>query len=125
MHDIVDYVMATSSISLSRAEKLAMVDSAYHDLFGLGSLDAFLADEQVTELTIDGPEQVYVRYNAEDMRAIETPFENSAVLERAVQRVLLANAGTQITQSEPVLELGAILGKRPARLTIIAPPLSP
>src|SRR5260221_12608038 len=125
IHDMVDYVLATSSISLSRADKLVLLDTAYHDLFGLGSLDSFLADEQVTELTIDGPEQVYVRYNAEDMRAIETPFENSAMLERAVQRVLLATTGAQVTESEPVLEVGAMLGKRPARLTIIAPPLSP
>src|SRR5258707_1175291 len=56
---------------------------------------------------------------------LETPFDNSAQLERAIQRVLLANAGVQITESEPILEVGAVFGKRPARLTIIAPPLSP
>src|SRR5258708_23083566 len=110
IHDIVDYVLATSSISLSRADKLILLDTAYHDLFGLGALDSFLADEQVTELSIDGPEQVYVRYNAEDMRPVETPFDNSAQLERAIPRVLLANAGVQITEAEPVLEVGAVLG---------------
>src|SRR5450432_363799 len=41
IHDIVDYVLATSSLSLSRADKLTLLDTSYHDLFGFGTLDSY------------------------------------------------------------------------------------
>ncbi len=124
IRDVLDYVLATDSINLSRADRLVALDITYHDLFDFGPLYSALSDETVTEFTIDGPDRVHIRHNAEDMQAFDGTFDDSAHLERVVGRVL-ATAGTQLSQRDPVLELGMALAGRPARLTVIAPPISP
>jgi len=58
------------------------------------------------------------------MTPIDSSFDDPAHLRRTVQRVL-SFAGTQISSDEPVLEVGVTLANRPARLTVIAPPISP
>jgi pilus assembly protein CpaF len=124
IRDNLDYVLATESISLSRADRLLALDVIYHDLFDFGPLYSALIDETVTEFTIDGPDRIYIRHNAQEMVVFDAAFDDAAHLERVVGRVL-AIIGTQVSQRDPVLELGVELVGRPSRLTIIAPPISP
>ncbi len=124
IREVIDYVLAVDGITLSRADRSTVLDLVYRDLFSFGPLDAYLRDETITELTIDGPERIHVRRGSEEMTPVNVQFEDNTHLERIVQRVLTI-AGAQMTDSEPVLEVGAVLTSRPARLTVAAPPYSP
>jgi len=124
VRDIVDYVLATESVSVSRADRLLILDVAYRDLFGFGPLDAYLADDNVTELTVDGPDKIYVRHGAADMTPVEVNFDDAVHLEHIIQRVL-ATEGTLLSDVEPILELGTVAAGRPARLIVTGPPVSP
>jgi type IV secretory pathway ATPase VirB11/archaellum biosynthesis ATPase len=124
VREVVDYVLAVEGIKLARSERLAVLDLVYRELFSFGPLDAFLRDDTVTELTIDGPERVYVRHGADDLVPVDSYFDDMGHLERIVQRVL-STAGAQLSEGEPFLEVGTRLAGRPARLTVAAPPASP
>ncbi len=124
IRDVIDYVLAVDGLTLSRADRFALLDLAYRDLFSFGPLDDYLRDPAITEVTIDGPERVHARRGAEDMVAVDTYFEDTPHLERIVQRVL-STAGAQLSEREPFVEVGSVLAGRPARLTVAAPPVSP
>ncbi len=124
IREVADYVLAVEGIRLARADRLALLDILYTDLFRFGPLAAYLSDATVTELTIDGPERVHVRHGAGDPVAVESYFEDGLHLARLVQ-CALSTAGAQLDESEPFLEVGTLMAGRPARLTVAAPPASP
>jgi hypothetical protein len=123
IREVVDYVLAVESIRLSRAERLSILEIVWQDLFELGPLAPYLADETITELTIDGPDRIYIRYGSDDMVPADILFDDAAHLERIIQRVL-STAHTQLTRNDPVVEVGTVLSGRPARLTVFGPPIS-
>lgn len=124
IRDVANYVLSVESINLPRADRLALLDELYHDLFRFGPLSRYLDDQNITEITIDGPERVYIRSGAAEMRDAEVHFDDAAHLERLVRRVL-AIGGAQLNEHEPFLEVGVSLAGRTARLTIISAPISP
>ncbi len=121
VRDIVDYVLATETIRVSRADHLLILDVAYRDLFAFGPLDDYLADENVTEVTID---RIYIREGAGDMTPVKAYFDDEVHLEHVVQRVL-ATEGASLSEIEPILELGIVAEERPARLIVTGAPVSP
>jgi pilus assembly protein CpaF len=125
IREVADYVLAIDGLNLTRAERSLVLDEVYRDLFSFGPLDIYLADETITELTIDGPERVFVRRGvAEKMTAVDAYFDDVGHLMRVIQRILLS-AGAQLSETDPFVEIGAVLAGRPARLTVAAPPVSP
>lgn len=124
IREVADYVLAVEGINMARADRLALLDRLYADLFSLGPLDSFLNDETITELTIDGPERVHLRRGAGDMAAADVRFDDGVHLERTVRRVLLT-VSAELSERDPFIEVGTILHGRPARLTVAAPPASP
>src|SRR5256885_11176679 len=57
VRDVIDYVLATETISLSRAERLSVLDIVYEDLFHFGPLAPYLAEPTLSEFTVDGPDR--------------------------------------------------------------------
>lgn len=123
IREVADYVLAVESIRLARPDYLALIDSIHAILFRFGPLDPYLSDETVTEITIDGPERVHVRHNADDLEAVPEHFLDSEQLARIVAR-LLATVGTTYGPEAPFVEVGLTFGARPARLSVTAPPIS-
>jgi Flp pilus assembly CpaF family ATPase len=124
IREVIDYVLAVDGLTLSRADKSNLLELVYREMFSFGPLDDYLRDETVTELTIEGPEHVYVRRGAEEMSTVDAYFEDIPHLQRLVER-MLANVGAQLSEAEPFVEVGTVLAGRPARLTVAAPPVSP
>lgn len=119
-----DYVLTVEGITLSRADRLAIQDVIYSDLFCLGPLDGYLQDETVSEITIDSADRVHVRRGVGDRIAVDAFFDDAVHLERVIQWTL-ATAGAQLSDSDPFVEVGTVLAGRPARVTVAAPPVSP
>ncbi|MBN1967638.1 MAG: Flp pilus assembly complex ATPase component TadA, partial [Anaerolineae bacterium] len=101
-----------------------LFDAAYRNLFTFGPLDALLADEAITELTIDGFASIHVRHRMGRPEPVQSYFEDGGHLARIVGRIL-TGGGAQLREDEPFVEVGLTLLGRPARLTLIGPPLSP
>ncbi|MBI5959825.1 MAG: type II/IV secretion system ATPase subunit [Chloroflexi bacterium] len=124
LREVVDYVLAVESISLSERDKWVLVDMAYNGLFMFGPLDRYLRDERVTEITVKGPTKIHVRYGLGSMQLVDAAFEDRIHLEEMLTRVL-ATGQAVLSETEPFLEVGVTLAGRPARLSLISPPISP
>lgn len=123
IREVVDYVLATETISLSRSDRLMVQDLAYRDMFGFGPLYDYITDPNVTEITIDGAERVHIRYGANEMQPLDIHFTDAYHLERVVQGIL-STAQTELTPADPILEVGTQIDKRPLRIAVFAPPIS-
>ncbi|MCC7208397.1 MAG: Flp pilus assembly complex ATPase component TadA [Anaerolineae bacterium] len=124
IRDVVDYVLNVESVSVPRAERLALLDAVYDEVFNLGPLRAYLDDEHVTEIVINSYDRLYVRRDGGSLHGAPSGFGDAAHLERVAGRVL-ASAGARLTTDEPLQEVGVKLAGRPARVTVTGAPISP
>ena len=124
VREVGEYVLAVETVTLSREERDRLFDAAYSNLFSFGPLDALLADERVTELTADGHARLHIRRRMGPPEPVPSHFEDAAHLVRILERIL-TSAGSELRDDQPFVEIGVTLLDRPARLTLILPPLSP
>lgn len=120
----VDYVLASESLFLPRAEKQRLLDAVYASMFGFGPLDPYLADESITEITINGPDDVDARYGFGELKRLPVLFEDAAHLRRTVERLVMMQ-GAQLIEWNYFVEIGIERHGRPIRLSIITPPVTP
>jgi pilus assembly protein CpaF len=120
--EIVEYVLTVEGIRLSREDRLRVIEVAYNDLFLLGVLHPLLRDPEVNEIEIAAADRIYVRRSAQKTLT-DLRFRDESQLERVLRRALIAT-GEQLYSGEPLIEVGARLMERPARLTITMPPIS-
>ncbi|MBZ0306124.1 MAG: Flp pilus assembly complex ATPase component TadA [Anaerolineae bacterium] len=116
-----DYVLAMEYISLPAAEKHQIIEQAVSNLFYFGPLDSYLRDEAITEMTMEGPLEAHIRRGFEDFISIKPPFDSVPHLEQMLSRLI---APAVLMSSDPFLEIGLEFYGRPARLSLIAPPIS-
>ena len=124
VREIGEYLLAVETVTLGREERDRLFDAVYSNLFSFGPLDALLADERVTELTADGHARLYIRRRMGPPEPVPSHFEDAAHLVRILERIL-TSAGGELRDDQPFVEIGVTLLDRPARLTLILPPLSP
>lgn len=123
VREVMDYVLAVEGVRLAPADRAALLDAAHRHLFTFGPLDDLLADETITEVTIDGPDRIHVRRGAGSLVRVPAAFEDGAHLARVLAR-LLAAAGAALTPDAPLVEVGATLAGRRARIAAVGPPVS-
>jgi len=124
LREVIDYLLAVESITLSGTEKAALLDKTYRNLFSFGPLDSYLADDNITEITVNGPADIHARYGLGKMQSIPVEFDDRAHLHGILERVL-ATAGRVMSEADPFVETGVVLLGRPARVTVLCPPVSP
>lgn len=123
LREVAEYVFAVEAVTPLPAEKQAILEKAYHNLFGFGPLDALLDDETVTEVSITGPSDVRARRGAGPLELAAIRFDGVAHLEEVLRRAL-ATAGQCLTDENPFVEAGGRLRGRPARISVVGPPVS-
>jgi pilus assembly protein CpaF len=119
--EVADYILAVEAITLSIRDKAALIETAYRNLFTFGPLDDYLNDEQVTEITVNGPSDIHVR--RDKLEAVSAAFDDRAHLAGILDRIA-ASAGAVLTETNPFLEIGVVLAGRPARIVAMAPPVN-
>jgi len=122
--EIAEYVLAVEAITLSPQERRALIDAAYRNLFTFGPLDDYLHEDAITEITINGPHSIHVRRGMGTLEPVEARFDDRFHLASLLERVL-AGAGAVLSDDDPFLEIGVVLAGRAARVSLIAPPISP
>lgn len=121
------YVLAVEAVSVTDAEKAQIVERAYSDLFGYGPLDPLFLDPQITTVAIKGARATAVRTGHGDLTGIGQLFDDADHLRRVITR-LLADAGAdfpdEVRGDSGILEVGLLVGDRPASVHVFAPPVT-
>jgi pilus assembly protein CpaF len=109
---------AERRLRLAAPDRVGQLAGAVVDqVLGLGPLEMLLRDSEVTDVLVNGPDEVWVDRNGELSRA-DVRFESSESLLAAVERVI-APLGLRIDRSSPMVDARLPDG---SRLHAVTPP---
>jgi pilus assembly protein CpaF len=104
---------------LSAERRAMLAELVLRDTVGLGPLEELLADPEVSDVMVNGPEDVYVERRGRIERAT-VRFESEQALRDAIERVL-APAGRRVDELSPMADARLPDG---SRVNVVIPPLS-
>jgi pilus assembly protein CpaF len=104
---------------LTLFEREALVVDVLHELFGLGPLEALLADPTISDILVNRHDQVYVERDGR-LEEVAVVFKDDRHLLQIIERIVSA-VGRRIDESSPMVD--ARLGDG-SRVNAIIPPLA-
>ncbi|MCP4885424.1 MAG: CpaF family protein, partial [Planctomycetaceae bacterium] len=95
-------VAATEQLPLNDAERSRLSADLLEETLGLGPLASLMADPSVTDILVNGPDNVYVeRYGNLELTSVE--FRDADHLTRIIQRIA-SRVGRRIDESVPMVD---------------------
>jgi pilus assembly protein CpaF len=112
-------VAGRERLNVTIAEQVQIVNELLNDMFGVGPIEPLLADESVTDVLVNGPDQVYVERHG---RLELTPykFRDNAHVINVAQRIA-AGVGRRVDESSPMVDARLADG---SRVNVVLPPLA-
>ncbi|WP_418277920.1 CpaF family protein [Isoptericola jiangsuensis] len=104
---------------LSARERSALVQRIVDDALGLGVLEPLLADESVTEIMVNGPEDIFVERSGQVQR-VPTRFASAEQLYQTIDRIV-SSVNRRVDESSPMVDARLPTGER---VNVIIPPLA-
>ncbi len=101
------------------ADKAEIVNRVFSSIRGLGLLDQILADDTITEVMINGPDDIFIEKSGKLTKMKET-FESEQKLEDIIQRIV-GKAGREVNQANPIVDTRLEDG---SRVNVVLPPIS-
>jgi pilus assembly protein CpaF len=104
---------------LSAERRAMLAELVLRETVGLGPLEELLADPEVSDVMVNGPDDVYVERQGRIERAT-VRFDSEQALRDAIERVL-APAGRRVDELSPMVDARLPDG---SRVNVVIPPLS-
>ena len=109
----------TADMALPVSGMVTVTESVYSSIRGFGILDMIMKDDQVTEVMINGCDSIWIEKKGR-LQKLEQSFENTAVLEDTIQRIV-SLAGREVNQANPIVDTRLPDG---SRVNVVLPPVS-
>lgn len=116
--EIIDHKLVHYEITPQEREKIAR--RVFSSLRGLGILDELLDDDSITEIMINGPENIFVEKDGQIYR-YRRQFESEQHLLDIIQRIV-GEAGKEVNQANPIVDTR--IQKDGSRVNVVLPPIS-
>jgi pilus assembly protein CpaF len=107
------------SLPLNRIERERLVEEILDEVLGLGPLEPLLKDEAITDILINGPEQIWVERHGV-LEELELRFQSDEHLLQIIDRIVGA-VGRRIDETSPMVDARLADG---SRVNAIIPPLA-
>lgn len=100
-------------------QKVSIVQQVYSSIRGFGLLDSIINDDTITEVMINGPENVFIEQNGRLFK-LDKQFESQRRLEDVIQRIV-GLAGREVNQANPICDTRLPDG---SRVNVVLPPIA-
>jgi pilus assembly protein CpaF len=94
--------MAQERLALGQAERQTLLQSVFDDILGYGPIDRLLRDPGISEIMVNGPEQVYVerdgKITSTDVRFVDEPH-----LRRIIDKIV-SQVGRRVDEATPMVD---------------------
>ena len=100
-------------------ERIDITERIYDSIRGLGILDSIMKDEKITEVMINGPNDIFVEKDG-TLYKIEQTFDDERQLEDIIQKIV-GQAGREVNQANPIVDTRLPNG---SRVNVVLPPIS-
>ncbi len=117
--EIVAEILAEQKIQLNRQEQRELVSRLLNDMLGLGPLEPLLADDSITDIMVNGHDQVFVERNGK-LELTDVTFRDNAQVMNIANRIV-SQVGRRIDESNPICDARLADG---SRVNLIIPPLA-
>lgn len=117
--DIVSELLAAEGEPLNTRERESLVTEVLDELLGLGPLEPLLQDETITDILVNGFDEVFVERRGL-LERVPTRFQDDRHLLRIIQKIVSA-VGRRVDESSPFVDARLADG---SRVNAIIPPLS-
>lgn len=114
---IVAEKIGTEYIPIER--KVSIVRKVYSSIRGLGLLDTIMADDNITEVMINGTDNIFIEEKGR-LKRINEKFESQRKLEDVIQRIV-GMAGREVNQANPICDTRLPDG---SRVSVVLPPIA-
>jgi pilus assembly protein CpaF len=104
---------------LSLYERESIVTDVLNELFGLGPLEHILLDGEISDILVNGHDQIYVERNGV-LEPVDAVFKDDRHLMRIIERIV-SSVGRRIDESSPMVDARLADG---SRVNAIIPPLA-
>lgn len=103
----------------SIAQRVSIVEQVYSSIRGFGLLDTIIKDDTITEVMINGPENIFIEQNGRLFK-LNKQFESQRKLEDVIQRIV-GLAGREVNQANPICDTRLPDG---SRVNVVLPPIA-
>jgi len=117
--EIVSEILAENRLQLNSVEQQALVDMLVNDMLGLGPLEPLLADDNITDIMVNGVNQVYVERGGK-LELTDVTFRDHRHLMNIATRIV-TRVGRRVDEASPLCDARLEDG---SRVNIIIPPLA-
>lgn len=100
-------------------QRVSIVQQVYSSIRGFGLLDTIINDDTITEVMINGPENVFIEQNGRLFK-LDKQFESQRRLEDIIQRIV-GLAGREVNQANPICDTRLPDG---SRVNVVLPPIA-
>lgn len=104
-------------ISLPQEQQRMLFDEVLAEMVGFGPLEMLLSDESITEIMVNGPNQIYIEQKGK-LREVDVTFENDEHVMRVINRII-APLGRRVDRKWPMVDARLPDG---SRVNAIIPP---
>lgn len=121
VEDKLDELVRANSVEsdLSLGEKIAISTALYNDLRGLSEIQPLLNDNKITEIMVNGPNQVFVEIEGQLIQT-DVVFESKEKLEDIIQKIV-SRMNRMINERSPICDVRLEDG---SRVNIVLPPIA-
>lgn len=103
----------------SMEQRVSIVEQVYSSIRGFGLLDTIIKDDNITEVMINGPEDIFIEKKGRLMK-LDKQFESERKLEDVIQRIV-GLAGREVNQSNSICDTRLPDG---SRVNVVLPPIA-
>ncbi|MFW6115764.1 MAG: CpaF family protein [Chloroflexota bacterium] len=116
---IFEETLAEKQLALSSRERRDLFEQVVADVLGLGPIEPLLRDETITEVMVNGTEQVWIERNGR-LEETDIRFRDTHEVMRIIDRIV-GPLGRRVDESSPMVDARLPDG---SRVNVIIPPLS-
>lgn len=100
-------------------QRVSVVEQIYSSIRGFGLLDSIIKDDTITEVMINGPDNIFIEQNGRLFK-LDKQFESQRRLEDVIQRIV-GLAGREVNQANPICDTRLPDG---SRVNVVLPPIA-
>jgi len=117
--NVVERLIAEESIPMTVTERERLIEEVLDEVFGLGPLEPLLKDPTISDILVNGFDNVYVERNGQ-LKETNVRFKDQAHVRMIIDRIV-SNIGRRIDDSSPIVDARLDDG---SRVCAVIPPLS-
>lgn len=117
IEEITDQTIGEAYVSIE--QRVEIVRQVFSSIRGFGLLDTIMIDDSITEVMINGSDNIFIEKNGRVVRLDET-FESQRRLEDIIQRIV-GLAGREVNQANPIVDTRLPDG---SRVNVVLPPIA-